>query len=129
MARRARVEYPGALYHVITRGNQRQMIFREDQDRDKYLVILASLKNQFSFRISAYVLMLNYVHLLLESGNVPLSRIMQRLGSGFVASPGGDLLRWAQSYGAVGYGARQDSRCGRDMCKSECGANGEPARD
>jgi hypothetical protein len=54
MARRARVEYPGALYHVITRGNQGQRIFREDQDRDKYLVILASLKNHFSFRISAY---------------------------------------------------------------------------
>jgi REP element-mobilizing transposase RayT len=83
MARRARVEYPGALYHVITRGNQRQRIFRDDRDRDKYLEILSSLKNQFSFRISAYVLMLSHTHLLLESGEVPLSRIMQRLGSGY----------------------------------------------
>jgi hypothetical protein len=69
--------------------------------------------------------MLNHAHLLLQSGNVPLSRIMQRLGGGYVASPGGDLLRWAQSYGAVGYSARQDFRCGCDMCKSECGADGE----
>ena len=83
MARRARVEYPGALYHVITRGNQRQRIFRDDRDRGKYLEILSSLKSQFSFRVSAYVLMLNHVHLLLESGKVPLSRIMQRLGSGY----------------------------------------------
>ena len=83
MARRARVEYPGALYHVITRGNQGQRIFRDDRDRGKYLEILSSLKNQFSFRISAYVLMLNHVHLLLESGEIPLSRIMQRLGSGY----------------------------------------------
>jgi len=83
MARLARVEYPGALYHVITRGNQRQRIFRDDRDREKYLEILSSLKKQYSFRIPAYVLMLNHVHLLLESGEVPLSRIMQRLGSGY----------------------------------------------
>jgi hypothetical protein len=44
----------GGLYDVITRGNQRQMIFRDDRDREKYLEILASLKNQFFFRISAY---------------------------------------------------------------------------
>ena len=54
MARRARVEYPGAMYHVITRGNQRQRVFRDDQDRRNYLEILANLKKQFSFRISAY---------------------------------------------------------------------------
>jgi putative transposase len=83
MARRARVEFPGALYHVITRGNQRQRIFRDDRDRGKYLEILSSLKKQFSFRIPAYVLMVNHVHLLLVSGAVPLSRIMQRLGSGY----------------------------------------------
>jgi REP element-mobilizing transposase RayT len=82
MARRARVEYPGAFYHVITRGNQRQRIFRDDRDRKKYLEILSSLKNQFSFRIRAYVLMQNHVHLLVESGEVPLSRIMQRLEIG-----------------------------------------------
>lgn len=83
MARRARVEYPGALYHVITRGNQRQRIFRDDRDRQKYLEILSNLKTQFSFRIPAYVLMPNHVHLLVESGDIPLSRMMQRLGSGY----------------------------------------------
>ncbi|MBI2358921.1 MAG: transposase [Deltaproteobacteria bacterium] len=83
MARRVRVEYAGALYHVITRGNQRQRIFRDDRDREKYLEILSGLKKQFSFRISAYVLMLNHTHLLLQSGEVPLSRIMQRLGSSY----------------------------------------------
>ena len=83
MARRARVEYPLALYHVITRGNQRQRIFLDDRDRDKYLEILSSLKKQYSFRIPAYVLMLNHIHLLLQSGEVPLSRIMQRLGSSY----------------------------------------------
>jgi putative transposase len=83
MARRARVEYPGALYHVISRGNQRQNIFHDDRDRTKYLELLCRLKEVYSFRLHAYVLMLNHVHLLLESGQVPLSRIMQRLGSGY----------------------------------------------
>ena len=83
MARRPRVEYPGALYHVITRGNQRQKIFYDDGDRAKYLEILSRLKHTYSFRIHAYVLMLNHVHLLLETGAVALSRVMQRLSSGY----------------------------------------------
>jgi len=83
MARRTRVEYPGALYHAISRGNQRQKIFKDDRDRTKYLALLSRLKELHSFRIHAYVLMPNHVHLLVESGRVPLSRIMQRLGSGY----------------------------------------------
>ena len=83
MARQPRIEYPGAFYHVITRGNQRQKTFRDDLDRGKYLEILAHLKEVNLFRIHAYVLMDNHVHLLLETGEYPLSRIMQRLGSGY----------------------------------------------
>ncbi len=83
MARQPRVEYPGALYHVITRGNQRQKIFYDDGDRTKYLEILSRLKQVHSFGIHAYVLMLNHVHLLLETGVVPLSRVMQRVSSGY----------------------------------------------
>ena len=79
MARQPRVEYPGALYHVITRGNQRQKIVYDDGDRAKYLEILSRLKQAHSFRIHAYVLMLNHVHLLLESVAVALSRVRQRL--------------------------------------------------
>ena len=83
MARRPRVEFPGALYHVITRGNQRQKIFYDDQDRNKYLSLLQDFKEAYSFRVYAYVLMRNHVHLLMETARVPLSRIMQRLSSGY----------------------------------------------
>lgn len=83
MARRPRVEYPGAFYHVITRGNQRQRIFYDDQDPNKYLSLLRALKETFDFRLHAYVLMLNHVHLLVETSEIPLSRIMQRLGSAY----------------------------------------------
>jgi REP element-mobilizing transposase RayT len=83
MARRERIEYAGAFYHVITRGNQRQKTFRDDRDRAKYLEILAHLKEVNRFRVHAYVLMVNHVHLLVETGEDPLSRIMQRVGSGY----------------------------------------------
>ena len=83
MARRPRIEYPGALYHVIARGNQRQRIFVDDSDRRHYLNLLLALKKTCSFRLYAYVLMHNHVHMLIETGTIPLSRIMQRLIGGY----------------------------------------------
>jgi len=83
MARRPRIEYPGALYHVIARGNQKQRIFVDDSDRRHYLGLLLTLKKTCFFRLYAYVLMHNHVHMLLESGTIPLSRIMQRLTGGY----------------------------------------------
>ena len=79
MARKPRVEYPGALFHVICRGNQRQTIFHNDADRRLYLERLEQYRKRYRFTIYAYVLMSNHVHLLLETGNVPLSKIMQGL--------------------------------------------------
>ena len=83
MARAPRIEYPGALYHVITRGNQRQKTFIDDRDRGKYLDLLRALRKGYGFRLYAYVLMANHVHLLVEAGRIPLSRVMQRLGSSY----------------------------------------------
>jgi putative transposase len=83
MARAARIEYPGALYHIITRGNQKQRIFVDDKDRKRYMALLVALKKAYAFRLYAYVLMRNHVHLLMETGQVPLSRIMQRLTGGY----------------------------------------------
>src|SRR3990172_2126168 len=83
MARAPRIEYPGALYYVITRGNQRQKTFIEDRDRGKYLDMLRALRKGYGFRLYAYVLMANHVHLLVEAGRIPLSRVMQRLGSSY----------------------------------------------
>ena len=77
MARKPRIEFEGALFHVITRGNQRQKIFRDDKDCRKYLEILSGYKKQYHYRLYSYVLMTNHVHLLLEMQDVPLSRIQQ----------------------------------------------------
>jgi putative transposase len=77
MARKPRVEFDGALYHVIVRGNQQQRTFCDDQDRIAYLERLEHYRQRYGFRLFAYVLMSNHVHLLLESKSVPLSKIMQ----------------------------------------------------
>jgi REP element-mobilizing transposase RayT len=77
MARRPRVEFDGAFYHVIVRGNQRQKIFRDDRDRLYYLQRVEHYRKRYQFNIYAYVLMSNHVHLLLETGATPLSKIVQ----------------------------------------------------
>jgi len=77
MARRPRIEFEGAFYHVLTRGNQKQKIFLEEKDFSKYLQILIDYKKRYRFLLYAYVLMPNHVHLLVETKDVPLSRILQ----------------------------------------------------
>jgi putative transposase len=79
MARPPRVEFPGALYHVIVRGNERKAVFRDDADREHYLMRLAHYRERFEFRLIAYCLMTNHVHLALETGEVPLSRVIHGL--------------------------------------------------
>lgn len=79
MARPPRIEFPGAFYHVIVRGNQKQNIFLDDEDRSEYLDRLRHYKEERGFVLYAYVLMSNHVHLLIETQKTPLSKIMQLL--------------------------------------------------
>ena len=79
MARKPRIYFPGALYHVIARGNQGQTVFHEDRDFTLYRQFLVDYKVQFRFSVYAYALMPNHIHLLLETGQTSLSRIMHRL--------------------------------------------------
>ncbi len=79
MPRALRIHFPGALFHVMTRGNAGQKIFLDRADYQAFLEILLSLKKQGPFLLYAYCLMTNHVHLLLEVNRFPLSLIMQRL--------------------------------------------------
>ena len=79
MVRPLRIEFPGALYHVLGRGNQKQEVFLGDEDRHAYLKRLQRYKEEIGFILYAYVLMPNHVHLLIETDQVPLSKIMQRI--------------------------------------------------
>src|SRR5574341_498952 len=77
MARPIRIEYPGAVYHVICRGNNRQPIYRDDLDRRRYLEKLSYYCQDKNVDVLAYCLMPNHVHLLLETPQGNLSKMMQ----------------------------------------------------
>jgi REP element-mobilizing transposase RayT len=83
MARKPRIEFEGALYHVITRGNQRQQIFKGTDDYERYLRIIGDYKDRYDFVLYAYVLMENHVHLLMETREVPLSKILQGVNQSY----------------------------------------------
>lgn len=67
MARKIRIEYPGAVYHVMSRGDHQEAIYREDADRELFLRCLAEACEKTGWQIHAYVLMGNHYHLLLET--------------------------------------------------------------
>ena len=83
MARRPRIEFPGAFYHVIVRGNQRQEIFHDEADYGKYLSLLSGYRERYQFRLFAYTLMSNHVHLLIETREAPLSKVLQGLSQSY----------------------------------------------
>jgi putative transposase len=73
---RRRIEYEGAFYHVIQRGNNREHIFRKEIDKQSYLSKLVDLKKQLGFKLFGYVLMDNHYHLLLQTGKEPLQKVI-----------------------------------------------------
>lgn len=79
MARKPRVHYPTALYHVIMRGNARQDIFFDNEDRIRFYLLLQEGTEKYGHRIHAFCLMTNHVHLAIQVGDISLSRIMQNL--------------------------------------------------
>jgi REP element-mobilizing transposase RayT len=79
MARPLRLEYPGACYHITSRGNARQAIFRDDVDREAFLAIVSSAVKRFGWEIYAYCLMGNHYHLLFVTPLANLSRGMMHL--------------------------------------------------
>jgi putative transposase len=83
MARRPRIEVEGGLYHVFTRGNNRKIIFNSDEDCEKFSSLLAIQKARLPFYLYAYCLMPNHVHLLIERRKNAISRVMQRLLTGY----------------------------------------------
>ncbi len=81
MARPLRIEYEGAVYHVTSRGNARQDIFVEDEDRHAFLEVLGDTVERFAWVCHAYCLMTNHYHLLIETPHANLSRGMRHLNS------------------------------------------------
>jgi putative transposase len=86
MARIARIFIENACYHIITRGNQKQAVFRGETDFRIYLNILGKAKTKNSIKLYAYCLMPNHVHLLIEPATVKdMSAFMHWLNRGYAA--------------------------------------------
>ena len=83
MARQWRIEFPGAIYHVMSRGNDRREIFCSDNDRQRFLELLGDLSERFEVDVHAYVLMGNHYHLLLRTRQANLSKAMQWFGAAY----------------------------------------------
>lgn len=79
MVRRPCVHFLAALYHVISRGSQRQKIYKDDPDYQRFETLLGQVVKRHSLTLYDYMLMPNHFHLLLEVGRVPLSKAMQVL--------------------------------------------------
>ena len=77
MSRKKRIWYPGATYHVMSRGNRRTTLFKEQSDYMRFLECVAISRKQYSFRIHSICLMSNHFHIALETDKVELWKIMQ----------------------------------------------------
>ncbi|KZX58593.1 addiction module toxin RelE [Halioglobus sp. HI00S01] len=83
MARPLRIEFPGALYHVTSRGDRKQSIFEDDRDRHIFLNTLGDAADTYQWQVFAYCLMGNHYHLLVRTPDANLSRGMRHLNGVF----------------------------------------------
>ena len=83
MSRPLRIEYPGAFYHITSRGNERKSVFRSDLDRERFLSYLQSARERYGAVIHVYCLLSNHYHLLLETPRSNLSQILHHINGAY----------------------------------------------
>jgi putative transposase len=83
MARPLRIEFSGALYHITSRGDRREVIYEDDRDRESFLETLAEVVERFNWVCHAYCLMSNHYHLIVETPDADLSKGMRHLNGVF----------------------------------------------
>ena len=98
MARPLRLEYPGAVYHVIARGHGRSSIFRDDRDRGRFLALLGRVAQDEEWEVQAYCLMSNHYHLLIETPRGSLSRGMKAVNGRYAQWLNGRYNRHGQLF-------------------------------
>ena len=85
MARLLRIQYPGAFYHITSRGNERKPIFKSKKDREQFLSYCKSAHERYGAIIHVYCLMDNHYHLILQTPLGNLSKIMHYLNTSYAA--------------------------------------------
>ena len=83
MARPLRIEYEGALYHVTARGNERRRIYYSQSDYEKFKDYLKEAQEKYGYVLHCYVLMNNHYHLILETPEANLSRVMHYINGSY----------------------------------------------
>ena len=86
MPRKARIDAPGAVHHIIVRGIERGEIFHDDQDRNQFVKRLGDIVMETKTRCFAWALIPNHFHLLLKTGQVPIATVMRRLLTGYAVN-------------------------------------------
>ena len=81
MARPLRLEFPGALYHITARGNEKRVMFKDESDYHAFERLLSELPERFGIVIHCYVLMSNHYHLLLGTSKANLSKSIHYLNA------------------------------------------------
>ena len=96
MSRPLRIEFPGAVYHVTSRGDRRESIYRDDADRQSQLQVIAQAMDRFDAQVLAYCLMGNHFHLVLHTRAGTLSRLMRHVNGVYTQ-------RFNHRHGVVGH--------------------------
>jgi len=86
MARPLRIELCGGLYHVTSRGDRREAIFRDDVDRENWLTVLRETCERANWRSHAYCQMTNHYHVVVETPDANLSKGMRQLNGSIAAT-------------------------------------------
>jgi putative transposase len=81
MSRAWRIEYEGALYHLLSRGNERRDIFEDQKDRSIFLATIGEFSERFEIDVFAYVMMDNHYHLLVQTRHANLKKAMHWFGT------------------------------------------------
>ncbi len=106
MARPLRIEYEGAVYHVISRGNRGEYIFEEGTDKEVFIEILQKAVERYKIDVYAYSVMSNHYHLLIEPPHGALTKVMHYIGSSY-----GSYLRRTKGWTGHLFGGRYKSLC------------------
>ena len=96
MCRVAREKVGNSIYHICARGNNKQDIFLDNEDREEYLVRLRHYQERYQMKVYAYCLMTNHIHLLIYDNNQDISRFMHGLSLSYV-------IYFNRKYGRTGH--------------------------
>lgn len=83
MGRKPRIEYYGAIYHIVQKEKDGGLVFKDEEDKSQIIEIINEAKIKYDYRIFAYVIMGNHYHLLIQTLNIPISKIMHYINSGY----------------------------------------------